>query len=43
MEREQYPEVPATRPPPTRIQGRRGRGGGSEFLGSRWAGEGEGP
>ena len=43
MEREQYPEVPATRPPPMRIQGRRGRGDGSEFLGSRWAGEGEGP
>ena len=42
MERELYPEVPETRPPPLRIQGRRGRGDGSEFLGSRWTGEGEG-
>ena len=42
MEREVYPEVPETRPPPLRIQGRRGRGDGSEFLGSRWTGEGEG-
>ena len=43
MEREKYPEAPAARPPPLRIQGRRGRGGGSEFLGSKWAGEGGGP
>ena len=42
MEREVYPEGPETRPPPLRIQGRRGRGDGSEFLGSRWTGEGEG-
>ena len=29
--------VAATRPPPSRIQGKRGRGEGSGFLGSRWA------
>ena len=36
MESELYPEAPATRPPPSRIQGKRGRGEGPGFLGSRW-------
>ena len=31
MEREMYPEAPVARPPPLRIQGRRGRGGGSDL------------
>ena len=39
MEQEAYPEAPAARPPPLRIQGKRGRGVSSEFLGSRWADE----
>ena len=37
LEGELYPEAPATRPPPSRIQGKRGRGEDSGFLGSRWA------
>ena len=39
MEQEAYPEAPAARPPPLRIQGKRGRGVSTEFLGSRWADE----
>ena len=43
MERATYPAVPTARPPPRRIQGKRGRGEVSGFLGSRWAVDGEGP
>ena len=43
MERATYPAVPTARPPPRRIQGKRGRGEDSGFLGSRWAEDGEGP
>ena len=37
MESAVYTEAPTIRPPPLRIQGKRGRGEDSGFLGSRWA------